>query len=53
MQKENFLTLGKKVKGLTLLYIEDNKGLQQQATKVFKKIFKKIITTAILEPTSA
>ncbi|PNV84424.1 MAG: hypothetical protein C0627_01075 [Sulfurimonas sp.] len=44
MKKENFLTLGKKVKGLTLLYIEDNKGLQQQATKVFKKIFKNIIT---------
>jgi len=44
MPKEKFLALEKKVQDLTLLYIEDNKGLQQQAVKVFKKIFKNVIT---------
>lgn len=44
MPKEKFLALEEKVDNLTLLYVEDNKGLQQQASKVFKKIFKKVIT---------
>ncbi|OHE10095.1 MAG: hypothetical protein A2513_08340 [Sulfurimonas sp. RIFOXYD12_FULL_33_39] len=44
MPKEKFLALEKKVKNLTLLYVEDNKGLQEQAGKVFKKIFKNVIS---------
>lgn len=44
MPKEKFLALKKKVQNSTLLYVEDNKGLQVQAGKVFKKIFKNVVT---------
>lgn len=30
--------------GYTLLYVEDNKGLREQATKIFEKIFGKVVT---------
>lgn len=43
MTKEKILSLRKKVDNLTLLYVEDNKGLQQQAIKIFKKIFKNLV----------
>lgn len=43
MSKEKISSLKKKVKNLTLLYVEDNKGLQEQASKIFKKIFKNVI----------
>lgn len=44
MPKEQFLALETKVRNFTLLYVEDNKGLQEQASRVFKKIFKNMIT---------
>jgi len=43
MSKESFLALKQKVDALTLLYVEDNKGLQEQAGKIFKKIFKNLM----------
>lgn len=42
MSKEKLLELSKKAEGLKLLYVEDNKGLQQQALKVFEKIFQDV-----------
>ncbi|MDX9756700.1 MAG: response regulator, partial [Sulfurimonas sp.] len=42
MSKEKLLELSKKAEGLKLLYVEDNKGLQQQALKVFGKIFQDV-----------
>lgn len=44
MPKEKILALKKKVKNLTLLYVEDNKGLREQATKVLSKIFENVVT---------
>ncbi len=29
---------------MTLLYVEDNKGLREQATRLFEKFFKKVVT---------
>lgn len=46
MPKEKILALEKKVKNLTLLYVEDNKGLREQVSKVFEKIFKNVITAS-------
>jgi CheY-like chemotaxis protein len=43
MSKEKLLSLRTKVDDLTLLYVEDNKNLQEQASKIFKKIFKNLI----------
>ncbi|MDQ1264616.1 MAG: hypothetical protein QG559_1617 [Campylobacterota bacterium] len=43
MSKEKVLELSKKTDGLTLLYVEDNKGLQQQAAKIFEKIFQNVL----------
>ncbi|MDD3854995.1 response regulator [Sulfurimonas sp.] len=45
MSKEKILELSKKAEGLKLLYVEDNKGLQQQALKVFGKIFQDVTTS--------
>jgi len=42
MSKEKLLELSKKAEGLELLYVEDNKGLQQQAVKIFEKIFQNV-----------
>nr|WP_321266292.1 response regulator [uncultured Sulfurimonas sp.] len=43
MSKEKLLSLREKADDLTLLYVEDNKKLQEQASKIFKKIFKNLI----------
>lgn len=42
MSKEKIEELQKKAQGLSLLYAEDNKNLQQQALKVFTKIFSNV-----------
>lgn len=44
MSDEELATLKKNAQDLTLLYVEDNKNLEQQATKVFKKFFNNVIT---------
>ncbi len=41
--KNNYKKLAKLAKDFTLLYIEDNSGLQKQASKIFKKFFPKVI----------
>lgn len=43
MLKEKIVEVQKKAQGLTLLYVEDNKTLQLQALKVFKKIFPNVV----------
>lgn len=43
MLKGKIVELQKKTQGLTLLYVEDNKTLQLQALKVFKKIFPHVL----------
>lgn len=43
MSKEKIEELHKKTKDLTLLYVEDNRGLQQQALKVFHRIFDNVL----------
>lgn len=43
MLKEKIVELQKKAQGLTLLYVEDNKTLQLQVLKVFKKIFPHVV----------
>lgn len=42
MSKEKIEELQKKAQGLSLLYAEDNKNLQEQALKVFTKIFPNV-----------
>ncbi|MDD2652168.1 MAG: response regulator transcription factor [Sulfurimonas sp.] len=42
MSVEKIVELQKKAQGLKLLYAEDNKNLQQQALKVFTKIFSDV-----------
>jgi YesN/AraC family two-component response regulator len=42
MSIEKIVELQKKAQGLSLLYAEDNKNLQQQAMKVFTKIFSNV-----------
>ncbi len=39
----NYKKLALLAKGITLLYVEDNSGLQKQAGKIFKKFFTNVI----------
>lgn len=41
---DKVVELAKNAQEISLLYVEDNKGLQQQASKIFKKIFNTVIT---------
>lgn len=41
---DTYDTLQELAIGYTLLYVEDNKGLREQATKIFKRIFGNVIT---------
>lgn len=41
--QESIVALAKKAKDISLLYVEDNQGLRQQATKMFQKIFSNVI----------
>ena len=42
-KKNNYKTLAKLAKDFTLLYVEDNSGLQKQAGKIFHKFFSNVI----------
>ncbi len=42
--KNLYMALAKASKNITILYVEDNAGLQKQASKIFRKFFKNVYT---------
>ncbi len=42
-KNDKYKKLSESTKGLTLLYVEDNVGLQKQASKIFEKFFSNVI----------
>ena len=45
-KKDYYKKLAELAKNLTLLYVEDNLGLQREASKMFKKFFTNVITAS-------